>query len=205
MKYSTETEQKIIDAATEVFLQKGKGGARMQEIADKAGINKAMLHYYFRSKDRLYDEVFRTLINSFFDKLFDIALKEERIDEFLKLFINNYMDTIAHHPQVIRFVLWEIEEGGGKMVHILREKMLCHGFHSIPIHQKIQDAVKQGLLRPVDPVHLVLSIIGMCLYPFIARPIVENLFPGIRVVSPEFLQQRKKEIFKVIWEGIKKD
>ena len=68
--YSSETEKRILQAATEVFLQKGMGGARMQEIADKAGINKAMLHYYFRSKDRLYEQVFTGQLEHFFNGLF---------------------------------------------------------------------------------------------------------------------------------------
>ncbi len=58
MQKSSETEKKIINAATAVFMEKGKDGARMQEIADKAGINKALLHYYFRSKEKLFTNVF---------------------------------------------------------------------------------------------------------------------------------------------------
>ncbi|MCB0293033.1 MAG: helix-turn-helix transcriptional regulator, partial [Calditrichaeota bacterium] len=65
MKYSSETERKIVEAASTVFLEKGKTGARMQAIADRAGINKALLHYYFRSKDRLYQEVFERQVETF--------------------------------------------------------------------------------------------------------------------------------------------
>jgi len=202
MTLNTVTEQKIIAAATEVFLQRGKGGARMQEIADKAGINKALLHYYFRSKERLYDEVFRRQISAFFDELFSAALEMENIADFLHTFIHNYLDTVSAHPQVLRFVLWEIEEGGEKMVEILHQKLLERGLPALPIPRLIQRAVNRGELRPVDPVHLMMSVIGMCLYPFIARPIVENLFPGVVVNSPEFLEKRKTEIFNLVWQGI---
>lgn len=204
MNYNTETEQKILSAAAEVFLEKGKGAARMQEIADRAGINKALLHYYFRSKERLYDEVFKRLVSDFFNELFDAIQDIEDIQLLLKAFIDNYIDLIAQRQRLIRFIIWEIETGGGKMVELLKTIMQERGLTTIPIEVKIQKAIQEGKIAPVDSRHLILSLIGMCIYPFIARPIVENIFQGIQVTSTEFLQQRKTEIFNLIWNGIKK-
>ena len=84
MESTTETEAKIIQAATEVFLEKGKDGARMQEIAQKANINKALLHYYFRSKDKLYEKVFREKVFNFLDELFSSVPETNEIKTVLK-------------------------------------------------------------------------------------------------------------------------
>ena len=99
MELGTETEAKIIQAATEVFLEKGKDGARMQEIAQKANINKALLHYYFRSKDKLYETVFRERVFRFLDELFSSVPQTDDIKTVLKEFTVNYIDLISAHPE----------------------------------------------------------------------------------------------------------
>ena len=202
MESTTETEAKIIQAATEVFLEKGKDGARMQEIAQKANINKALLHYYFRSKDKLYETVFRERVFRFLDELFSSVPQTDDIKTVLKEFTANYIDLISTHPELIRFILWEVRQGGQYMGDALKDIFDKHGFAKFPFFEKVQKAINTGTIRPLDPFHLIISVIGMCVYPFIAQPLLENAIPGIQVTSPAFLQKRKEEIFKLIWEGI---
>lgn len=203
MAVISETEEKIIQAATEVFLQKGKDGARMQEIADHAGINKALLHYYFRSKDRLYDKVFETTLESFFGEFFDAILENDNPQQFLKGFIEKYINALSRRPEVIRFIIWEIGQGGVNFSKVAQAIFAERGFSEIPFPAIIQQAINKGEIRPVDPVQFMLSAIGMCLYPFIAQPLIEKLFVGIQVNSAAFLENRKKEVFDLIWNGIK--
>jgi TetR/AcrR family transcriptional regulator len=199
----SEPEIKIINAATEIFLQKGKDGARMQEIADRAGINKALLHYYFRSKDRLYEKVFETIVDSFFERILDAILETEDAEKFIGGFVEKYIDTLAERPEVIRFIVWEIGQGGGNFSKVVQTVFTRRGFSEIPFPKKIQQAIDKGDIRPLDPVHLTLSLIGMCLYPFLAGAIIEKTFPGIEVCSAVFIRQRKEEILNLIWRGIK--
>ena len=199
----SEPEKKIIGAATEVFLQKGKNGARMQEIADLAGINKALLHYYFRSKDRLYDKVFETTLESFFGEFLDAISETDDPVQFLKGFVENYIDALSRRPEVIRFIIWEIGQGGKQLGKVAQSIFAERGFSEFPISAKIQPAIRKGEIRPLDPVHLVLSLIGMCLYPFLASVIVEKIFPGVEVHSPAFIKQRKEEVWNLIWQGIR--
>lgn len=202
MNSTTETEAKIIQAATEVFLEKGKDGARMQEIAERANINKALLHYYFRSKDKLYEKVFKAKMVKFFNELFLSVPQTEDIQTLLRHFIINYIDLISAQPELVRFILWEMKQGAQYFGETLQEIFSQHGFNQFPFQEKIENAVSNGSIRPLDPMHLTISVIGMCVYPFIAQPILEKVFPGLSISSPDFVQKRKQEIFDLIWDGI---
>ena len=204
MEYSSDTEEKIIRAATDIFLQKGKDGARMQEIARRAGINQALLHYYFRSKEKLYREVFVSEVREFMEAIFYSMVETEDIAEFIRSFIYRYIDQLAQNPQVIRFILWEIERGGGLFAQVFREVVSRTPEKAPPllIH-KIEDAIQQGKIRKLDPFHLIFSIIGMCIYVFLARPLIQQIFPEIHFTSPEFIEKRKEEVFNLVWNGIK--
>jgi AcrR family transcriptional regulator len=203
METSTGTEEKIIKAATDIFLKKGKDGARMQEIADRAGINKALLHYYFRSKEKLHEEVFRNELKTFFRGVLGTFKESEDIQTFIKSFVHHYIDNIARRPRLIRFIIWEIEQGGENLSKIILETMQENNYQSKQILTKIQTEISANRIRRIDPPNLIVSLIGMCLFPFIAKPIIDSIFPHVNVTSSEFLNRRKEEIFNLVWTGIK--
>ena len=98
------TESKIIESAKDVFVEKGFAGARMQEIADKAGVNKALLNYYFRSKDKLYEAVFKHVLGRFMRAFADAARDTETFRDFLKTFIYSYVDFEVNNPCIVRLM-----------------------------------------------------------------------------------------------------
>lgn len=201
--YSTETENRILQAATEVFLHKGKGGARMQEIADKAGINKAMLHYYFRSKDRLYEQVFILQLERFFTSFVDAIPETDDVRAFLEHFVEAYMNYIAANEGLVRFIIWEIQSGAQLMPQFMKSLFSKRGYRKPLFLLKIEKAIADGQIREVEPVNFVISLIGLCAYPFIARPILEKVFNGVAISSDDFLAKRKTEILNLLWNGIK--
>ncbi len=202
MNYVSETEKKIIAAATEVFLLKGRDGARMQEIADHAGINKALLHYYFRSKDKLYEEVFINQLREFFHSVLTALQEHDDFTQALRVFIDRYMELVAKHAEMFRFVLWEIEAGGELISKAILAELSSHEITKNPFVTRIERAIADQQIRAVEPMNLVVSVIGMCVFPFLARSIIERIFPQIRVNSPEFFLLRKQEVFNLIWQGI---
>ncbi len=205
MEKLTDTEQRILQAATEVFLEKGKEGARMQEIARKAGINKALLHYYFRSKEQLYQRVFNYEVRSFFAALLQSVPQTRDLAQFLKGFIDGYLDQLAARPRMVRFISWEISQDMTAFKTILKEILLETS--DSPLHHWItilEEAIEKEIIRPLNIHHFLFNLLGMCVYPFLAQPVIETLFPTIRVNSSEFLQERKKEIFELVWRGITK-
>src|SRR3954452_616752 len=108
MKKDLSTEEKILNAAKKVFLTKGMDGARMQDIADEAGINKALLHYYFRSKDKLFEQIFLKVTTSFLPKIFLILKGEDTLFEKIERFCEVYITQIIKTPYVPIFILNEI-------------------------------------------------------------------------------------------------
>jgi TetR/AcrR family transcriptional regulator len=203
MEASIKPEEKIIEAATTIFLEKGKDGARMQEIADLAGINKALLHYYFRSKDKLYEEVFSKELGNFLRGVLGTVKESGDFKTFIKSFINRYIDNISKRPKLVRFILWEIEKGGENLSKIILEIMDENNFRAQQVLTKIQYEISNKRIREIDPPNLMISLIGMCLFPFIAKPILETILPVEDVTSTEFLEKRKEEIFTLVWNGIK--
>ncbi len=197
------TEEKIIIAARDIFREKGKDGARMQEIADHAGINKALLHYYFRSKDTLFDKVFQNEIREVFQQIMSTITDQADFQSFLKSFIKTYLRNIAPRRNVIRFVLWEADERKDLFIRNLSEVFKEHGFSENPIIVRIRSAIEEGEIRPCDPVNLVLSILSMSIFPFIAAPVMERIFPGLNLTDHSFIDRRAKEITTLIWDGVK--
>lgn len=201
METYSDTERKILQAASDIFLQKGRDGARMQEIAERAGINKALLHYYFRSKEKLYQTVRNFTLRRFMENLLEAIEDTHDFHVFLRNFINNYIDYLAENEQVLRFMLWELQEGGQQIVQLMQATFREHGFTQPPFIPVIRTAIARGQIRRVDPVQFIISVIGMCVYPFIARSILENIF-DIDIQDKKFLQRRKKEIYELTYSSL---
>ena len=108
MNDKSETEQKIFEAARDVFHRRGFDGARMQEIADKAKINKALLHYYYRSKDKLFEAVFREALKRIGPIMFEALDREIPLEKKLKMFVSNYIDLVTKHPFIPGFIMHEM-------------------------------------------------------------------------------------------------
>lgn len=203
--YSSDTEQRIFDSAREIFIRDGRDGTRMEEIARHAGINKALLHYYFRSKEKLYRAIFQQEFKRVIGDLSDSLSLDLEISRFLQSFINNYIDRLSQNSHVIQFMLWEIRSGGENMKGFLQELFYSGGLNFTPnrVIEKFQMAMKKGEIRQADPHHLLLSIISMCIYTFIAGPIIQAIFPEINTQDSKFIRKRKKQIFQLVWNGIK--
>ena len=161
------TEQKILEAARIVFIRKGKDGARMQEIADEAGINKAMLHYYFRNKEKLFDEVFKDAMSGFIPKATKILSSEAPFEEKIKTFVSRYIDLIFENPYVPGFIINELNRDPRRLISMMEVMADFAQNQGIIIFQKmLNEEVKKGKLRPIDPRHLIVNLIGLCIFPF---------------------------------------
>lgn len=194
------TEKKILDAAKIVFLDKGFDGARMQEIADKAGINKALLHYYFRSKEKLFDAIFQEAFQQFIPKIAEIMMTDKPLFEKLEFFIDTYLTMLSNNPHLPSFVLHEINRNPEKLVNIFKNS----GIRPEYLGMAIAKEVEAGNIKPVQPIHLIVNILGMCLFPFIAKPIIKGfLFSNNDKIFSEFLSERKKEIKQFVINSIR--
>ncbi len=195
------TEKKILDAAKIVFLEKGFDGARMQEIADEAKINKALLHYYFRCKDNLFDAIFKEAFQQFLPKVAEVMMTEKPLFEKIEFFIDTYLTMLSNNPHLPGFVMHEINRNPGRIVNIIKSSGVRPEFLGLAI----QKEVDAGLIIPIDPVHLIINILGMCLFPIIGKPIIRGfIFNDSEEAYQTFLSERKKEVTSFVINSIKK-
>jgi AcrR family transcriptional regulator len=203
MEISSVTEKKIIEAATTVFSEKGKDGARMQEIADKAGTNKALLHYYFRSKHQLFRIVFIYQFKKLITSIFSAIGDDDNFYQFIHTFVTRYIHYVNKRRGLLRFVIWEIGKDDPEVFANVKSAFIEQGYSDNPIIEKTKKAIESGQIKPVDPVHFAVSLLGMCVFPFITHHFIGNVIPGANIDNPDFINKRADEIIRVIWDGIR--
>jgi AcrR family transcriptional regulator len=198
---NSNTEQNILEAAKLVFVAKGMAGARMQEIADKAGINKALLHYYFRSKEKLFEAVFVEILSKLIPDISELLLSELPLFEKIRKFTQHYIDTIRENPLIPVFILHELNR---------EPEGIARTFKSMGIQpqifvDEINREIKKGTIIPIDPLHLIVNLLSMCIFPIVAQPIMQHLiFEDNGEAYSAFLEQRKKEVPEFIINSIRK-
>jgi TetR/AcrR family transcriptional regulator len=196
------TEEKIIAAARKVFVIKGLSGARMQDIADEAGINKALLHYYFRSKEKLFDMIFMEAAQKLFPKINFIFESNMPLFEKIHHFADEYITVMVQNPYLPLFVLNEINQDPASFFKKLNEKF---GFPDPSLFLKqIEKEIKKGKIKPVNPVQLFMNMLSLCIFPFMARPMFQLRMGFGETQFREFMEQRKKEVPKFIIDSIKR-
>ena len=198
----SDTERAIFEAALQVFAREGRHGARMQGIADAADINKAMLHYYFRDKRTLYEEVFAYTVGRFMAS-FDTSLTEApTFAETLRVFIDGYVDFVCSHEAAMRLIVQENLAGGTLLGEHMREATKTESTPPSILVDTIEEAVDAGEIRSVDPHHTVLSVVSTCLYFVVARPTVQILHPPAERDWDAFVEERKEHLFDLIYRGL---
>ena len=189
MTLNTETEQKIISSAEKLFYQKGKAGTSMQDIADDAGINRTLLNYYFRSKDQLFEAVFRNAMASFVPNLAEMLRSDISFREYVPRLIETIIDAMLENPQIPIFVLQELSSNPERMPQIVKEM----GLDPEVAVSKLESEQWKEFGDHMDPKQVILNLISLCIFPFAARPVVtEILFNGDNDAYIEAMKQRKQ-------------
>ncbi len=194
------TEQKIFDAAHEVFMQKGMDGAKMQEIADRAGINKALLHYYYRSKEKLYEMVARAIIGRAVPVIREFLETDFPLEEKMRRFVNFYIDVISRNPYVPIFVISEMNKHPDRFIeHILPKDLPKPDF----FFWQIETEIAAGRIRPIKPQHLLVNMVSLCIFPFVAKPMMRIVI-GINAQEMKaFLDERKEEVLRFLLASLR--
>jgi AcrR family transcriptional regulator len=194
------TEQRIFDAAREVFIQKGLDGAKMQEIADKAGINKALLHYYYRSKDKLYEMVARAVINRAIPAMRTIIESELPLEAKINRFVDSYIDIISRNPFIPVFIISEINKHPDKFFETILPQELPK---PDVFFRQIEAAIQEGTIAPVKPQHLLVNMISLCVFPFLGKPMIRMVLGMNPVEYKQFLDERKEEVKRVLFASLR--
>lgn len=195
------TKARILAAARQEFLREGFSGARMQHIANGAGINKALLHYYYQSKENLFALVLGDALAAFIPKVQAIFSGAEGVMEKIEMYLDAHLELLNEQPDLPLFVISESHrdpEAFFTRFYGKSEKESPFRFFL----QQINNEMEQGRIRKMDPVHLWLNIMSMTVFPFAARPMMRRLTGTSEFQYKELLSERKKHILGFINQAL---
>ncbi len=183
------TEEKIKSAAEKIFMEKGFSAARTRDIAEESGINLALLNYYFRSKENLYNIIMMEKLEVFFDIIIDVLNGEElTLMEKTTVLVNKYTDLLIHEPNLPWFLLSEIQQNPDFFVSKLR------------IKERLRNAatIQSMFQAKTEAIQVLLNFLGMTLFPFIVRQAMENLYDLSSKEYNQLLEDRRELIPKLL-------
>jgi len=193
-------EENILEAAKTVFQRKGMTGARMQEIADEAGINKALLHYYYRSKQMLFEAVFFQAFSLIAPKLGAILNSEIGLFDKIRHYTLGYISFAIAHPYLPKFIIQELNQNPD-----FAQKLIHHNnFPNIDIFKnQIETAIKNGKIRAIEPDQLFINIMALTVFPFIGAPLLKGFAKIEDDAYDVLLNERKTQVADFIINAIK--
>jgi len=200
MSVESDTKSKILAAARQVFVLKGRDGARMQEIADHAGVNKALLHYYFTSKENLYLEVVIGVFGQLLGKLEEIFSTSDTFEEQIKFFVNAHIDYLAQNRDILKLVVAELLRDDSTIIRGIADLISIRYNFPQRIFSLFQQALEKQEIRPQDLRQTIISILSLNISYFIINPLVKLILQ-----HPEeeiFIAERKQAIIDLIFRGI---
>jgi len=193
------TEEKILNAAQTVFTRKGMDGARMQEIADEAGINKALLHYYFRSKQKLFESIFSVVFSKAFPNIQQFLTSDIPVEEKMGRFIEKYIDLLLKNPYLPSFILKEINRDSEFLAKVIKKQ----GANPGDIFKVFEKEMDAGTIKRMDPRELMINVISLSVFPFAAKPLMQIMFfENDKKAYREFLKQRKVTVKRFVLDSI---
>ena len=181
------TEEKIKEAARKVFMQKGYGATRTRDIAEAAGINLALLNYYFRSKEKLFEIVMMEKMQKMFGAIAPVMMNEAMgLEEKIDLIVANYIDMLMVNQDLPIFVLSEIRNHPEKFANkIQAANLMANSSFVKQLHERVPH---------LNPLHFLMSIIGMTVFPFVGKPIFQSATSLDSKMFNGLMEERKRLI-----------
>lgn len=190
------TEEKIKNAARKVFTQKGYSGTKTRDIAKEAGINLALLNYYFRSKEKLFDIIMLESFQEFMKSMISVFNDEKTsLEKKIESMVSNYIDLLIKQPDIPLFVLSELRNNPNELI---KKMSLDNNLMKSFFMKQIQQAIKEEKIANISPVHFFMNMMSLTVFPFVASPMLKNLGDLQQKDFDKLMQERKKLIPKWI-------
>lgn len=196
----SKTEELIKETALRIFFTEGKLHATTQDIADAAGVNRALLHYYFRSRDVLFDVVFREAKENMHCKMEAVFQQDISFREKIEHFIENFIETSIQYPYLEAFLITEIVRNPEKKSEFLEDPK--HGNKSekvAQLMQELQAEMDAGNMPKMQPEQYFMNLISLLAYPFLAKPLMEQIFNLEEDGWKKAMRERKKLLIDLIF------
>lgn len=197
--HQRDTEALILQAAEREFLEKGYSGAKTTAIAQAAGVTHAMLHYYFRTKEKLFEKIVADKMDKLKRVMFGVIGNPDLpLRERLKQGVEQHFDFIAENPHLPRFIFNELHEHPERIDQVKNSIATIAAKAITTLQNEIDRKAASGECRPVDARMLMLDIASLNLFPFIAAPLISSSFGKLFEGRDEFLEMRKKENVRTV-------
>lgn len=203
-----DTEQRILDAAHAVFVKRGTAGARMQEVADAAGVNKALLHYYFRSKERLAQAVFRRVLQTLLPTVFEVLRSDETLEEKVRRVVVFELDTLSENPFLPGYVLGELTHQPDR-IHQLFESVMGTRLEQMgrevlaALERQLEAEAARGSIRRIPAEELVVNLFSLMIFPFAARPLIGPMLGMGEEAFEAMIERRKASLPEFILNALR--
>lgn len=184
------TEEKIFEAATEVFLEKGMDGARMQDIANQAGINKALLHYYYRTKEKLFSAVFEMIARQIFKKFAPVLDENLSLEEKIRFFFKEHISFLQKNPKLPGFLLNEVNRNPERIKKLLGSIDFDNLWLKL-YDQHRNEFSRYNITQETMP-QLMISMAAISVFPFAAKGIIEGILGKVNIDFYDFMEERKE-------------
>lgn len=194
-KTDESTELKIKEAARKVFHSKGFAGAKTRDIAEEAGINLALLNYYFRSKQKLFEIIMLESMQQFMHSMSGVFNDtDSSFEEKLELIAERYLKLFSQEPDLPIFMLTELRQGQGAEVikHINLRSILLESYF-VKQYAELQ---AQGKIRPMPFLQFVLNLMSFCVFPFMAAPIIKHI-GGLKDAEFAAMVEERKRLIPI--------
>jgi TetR/AcrR family transcriptional regulator len=197
-----QTEEKIFDAATDVFIEKGMDGARMQDIADRAGINKSLLHYYYRTKDHLFNAVYEMIAGQMFKKFAPVLDENLSLEEKIRFFLREHITFMQKNPRLPSFILNEIHRNPERIKKLIRSFDINKLWTTLEAQHK--EELKRYNITKENLPQFMTTIAGMSVFPFAAKPIIASIMEKMGYNFDNYIEERKEFAADFVIKAIKK-
>lgn len=196
-----ETRDRILDAADRVFIRKGTASGRTQEIADEAGVNKALVHYYFGTKAALADAIFARALGTLVPRIFGILADPNRgIEQKVPAIVKEQIDFHSSHPYLAGYMVAELHAHPERIARL----MTAHGRVPLEVlRRQLQEGAKAGKLRRIAPEQFVANMMGLLLFPFAIRPALCQLLGFDAQRWEAFLAERRRMLPEFVMAGLR--
>jgi len=200
-KLESNTEELIFASAIKIFHSKGLAGARMQEIADEAGINKAMLHYYFRSKQLLFEAVFKKAFMQLAPQIHQVLNSEDSLFEKIENFADKYISFVMENRFLPTFIIQELNNNPDFANQFFSQAEFPKPTRFLI---QIEEGIQNGTIRQVNTKQVLIDMFSLSIFPFVGAPLLKKITNLNESAYNNLLIERKKHIASMLINSIKK-
>ena len=194
-----DTEQRILDAAHAVFVRRGTAGTRMQEIAAEAGVNQALLHYYFRNKEQLAQAAFERAAKGFMPAVVQVIASDGGLEEKVRRIVDLELGHLSRAPYLPGYIIGEVTHHPERAAQLiaaatgltprdLGSRVLA------TLRRQIAARVEAGAMRPIAPESFVVNLMALCIFPFAARPMIQAMLGFDDRRFDHFIARRRRDL-----------